>query len=45
MDDVPALGQHTHLLLAEAGLDPAAIDDALSDGVARQAEHFQPIPR
>jgi crotonobetainyl-CoA:carnitine CoA-transferase CaiB-like acyl-CoA transferase len=45
MDDVPALGQHTHSLLAEAGLDSAAIDDALAAGVARQAERFQPLPR
>jgi itaconate CoA-transferase len=45
MDDVPALGQHTHSLLMESGLDSAAIDDALSAGVARQAERFQPVPR
>jgi crotonobetainyl-CoA:carnitine CoA-transferase CaiB-like acyl-CoA transferase len=45
MDAVPALGQHTHSLLVEAGLDPAAIDDALAAGVARQAERFQPLPR
>jgi crotonobetainyl-CoA:carnitine CoA-transferase CaiB-like acyl-CoA transferase len=45
MGNVPALGQHTHSLLAEAGLDSAAIDDALSAGVARQADRFQPVPR
>lgn len=45
MADVPALGQHTHSLLAEAGLDFAAIDEALSAGVARQADRFQPVPR
>ena len=45
MDDVPALGQHSHSLLAEAGLDSAAIDDALAAGIAHQAEQFQPLPR
>lgn len=45
MDDVPALGQHTHSLLAEAGLDPTLIDDALSTGVVHQAERFQPVSR
>jgi itaconate CoA-transferase len=45
MGDVPALGQHTHALLVESGLDPTAVDDAFSDGVAHQAEHFQPLPR
>jgi len=44
MDDVPALGQHTHSLLVESGLDSAAVDDALSAGVARQAGQFQPVP-
>ena len=45
MDNVPALGQHTHCLLAETGLDPAAIDDAIAAGVAHQAHQFQPLPR
>jgi crotonobetainyl-CoA:carnitine CoA-transferase CaiB-like acyl-CoA transferase len=45
MDEVPALGQHTHSLLVESGLDPTAIDDALSRGVARQAQQFQALPR
>ena len=45
MGDVPALGQHTHSLLVESGLDPAAVDDALSSGVAHQAEQFQPVSR
>lgn len=38
MNDVPALGQHTRALLIEAGLDSAAVNHALSAGVARQAE-------
>jgi crotonobetainyl-CoA:carnitine CoA-transferase CaiB-like acyl-CoA transferase len=37
MGDVPALGQHTRALLIESGLDPAAADDAISRGIARQA--------
>ena len=37
MGDVPALGAHTRALLIEAGLDPAAADDAISRGIARQA--------
>jgi itaconate CoA-transferase len=45
MDEVPALGQHTHRLLLESGMEPTAVDDALSRGVARQAEQFQPLPR
>jgi crotonobetainyl-CoA:carnitine CoA-transferase CaiB-like acyl-CoA transferase len=45
MGDVPALGQHTHSLLVESGLDPTAADDLLAHGVARQAEQFQPVPR
>ena len=45
MGDVPALGQHTQALLAESGLESAAVDGALSRGVARQAEQFQPLPR
>lgn len=38
MDDVPALGQYARALLIEVGLDSAAVDDALSAGVVRQAE-------
>jgi crotonobetainyl-CoA:carnitine CoA-transferase CaiB-like acyl-CoA transferase len=45
MGDVPALGQHTHALLTESGLDSTAVDEVLSAGVARQAELFQPLPR
>jgi itaconate CoA-transferase len=45
MGDVPALGQHTHALLVESGLGVTAVDDALSAGVAHQAEHFQPLPQ
>jgi itaconate CoA-transferase len=45
MGDVPALGQHTVALLIESGMDPTAADDALSAGVAHQAEQFQPLPR
>jgi itaconate CoA-transferase len=44
MGDVPALGQHTHSLLFESGLDSAAVDDALANGVAYQAARFQPLP-
>lgn len=45
MDDVPALGQHTHALLAETGLDSTDIDDAFTAGIAHQSERFQPLPR
>lgn len=45
MGDVPALGQHTHSLLVESGMDSTAVDDALSLGIARQAEQFQPVHR
>jgi crotonobetainyl-CoA:carnitine CoA-transferase CaiB-like acyl-CoA transferase len=45
MGDVPALGQHTHALLVESGMDPSDADDALSAGLAHQAEQFQPLPR
>lgn len=37
MGDVPALGQHTHALLVESGMDAAGADDAISRGVALQA--------
>jgi crotonobetainyl-CoA:carnitine CoA-transferase CaiB-like acyl-CoA transferase len=40
MGDVPALGEHTRVLLLESGLDEAAADDLLRSGVA-----FQPSPR
>jgi crotonobetainyl-CoA:carnitine CoA-transferase CaiB-like acyl-CoA transferase len=45
MGDVPALGQHTHSLLTESGLDSAAVDEALAVGVAMQAQQSQPLPR
>ncbi len=44
MGDVPALGQHTHRLLIESGMDPAAAEDALARGIALQAEKFRPAP-
>ena len=44
MGDVPALGQHTRALLIESGLDAAAADDAISRGIAMQAQNFQPKP-
>jgi crotonobetainyl-CoA:carnitine CoA-transferase CaiB-like acyl-CoA transferase len=44
MGDVPALGQHTHALLVESGMDPATADDAISRGVALQAERFRAAP-
>ena len=42
--DVPALGQHTYRLLIESGMAPAAAEDALSRGIALQAEKFRPAP-
>jgi itaconate CoA-transferase len=33
MGDVPSLGQHTVALLREAGLEPAAIEAALAEGI------------
>jgi crotonobetainyl-CoA:carnitine CoA-transferase CaiB-like acyl-CoA transferase len=45
MGDVPALGQHTHSLLIESGMDAAVADEALAAGVAHQAEQFQPTKR
>ncbi len=45
MGDVPALGQHSHALLVESGLDATAVDDALLAGVAHQAAHFEPLPQ
>ena len=44
MGDVPALGQHTHALLIESGLDTATADNAVSRGIAMQAQNFQPKP-
>jgi crotonobetainyl-CoA:carnitine CoA-transferase CaiB-like acyl-CoA transferase len=44
MGDVPALGQHTHALLVESGLDAEAADDIIHRGFAQQAERFQPVP-
>jgi itaconate CoA-transferase len=42
MGDVPALGQHTHSLLIESGMDAAAADQAMNDGIALQSEGFLP---
>ncbi|MBJ8342856.1 CoA transferase [Antrihabitans sp. YC3-6] len=44
MGNVPALGQHTTALLHESGLDAAAVDDIVAQGIAFQAEMFQPAP-
>lgn len=43
MGAVPALGQHTHALLVEAGLDDAAADDAISRGIAYQPGRRSPV--
>ena len=45
MGDVPALGQHTHSLLVESGMDTDAVEDALARGVVGQADQFEPLPR
>jgi len=45
MGDVPALGQHTHALLIESGIDSATVDAGLASGWAHQADQFQPLPR
>jgi len=42
MGDVPALGQHTHSLLIESGMDADAAEQALKDGIAAQSEGFLP---
>ncbi|HEY5857403.1 MAG TPA: CaiB/BaiF CoA-transferase family protein [Aldersonia sp.] len=42
MGDVPALGQHTHALLVESGMSPAEAGEALTGGLAHQADRFQP---
>jgi itaconate CoA-transferase len=42
MGDVPALGQHTHALLLESGLDPTAAADLITQGVAAQPHHSRP---
>jgi itaconate CoA-transferase len=44
MGDVPALGQHTHALLVESGLDAATADDAIGRGIALQAERARTAP-
>jgi itaconate CoA-transferase len=44
MGDVPALGQHTHALLLESGLDDITADDVLARGVGLQAERFRTVP-
>ncbi len=43
MGAVPALGQHTHALLVESGLDEAAADAAISRGVAHQHQERRPV--
>jgi crotonobetainyl-CoA:carnitine CoA-transferase CaiB-like acyl-CoA transferase len=43
MGAVPALGQHTHALLVEAGLTPDAADAVIEHGVAMQTNAFQPL--
>ncbi|MEO3761410.1 CaiB/BaiF CoA-transferase family protein [Mycobacterium sp. B14F4] len=44
MGDVPALGEHTLALLVESGLDEAAAADAVTRGVAHQADTVEPAP-
>jgi itaconate CoA-transferase len=43
MGDVPALGQHTHALLIESGMDADAAEQAMKDGFALQSERFLPV--
>ena len=43
MGAVPALGQHTHALLVESGLDDAAADDAISRRIAFQPDRRSPV--
>ena len=43
MGAVPALGQHTHALLVEAGLDDVAADDAIARGIAYQPDRRSPV--
>jgi crotonobetainyl-CoA:carnitine CoA-transferase CaiB-like acyl-CoA transferase len=45
MGDVPALGQHTRSLLIASGMNTAEVDDALTVGVVRAANQFQPLSR
>ncbi len=44
MGDVPALGQHTLRLLLESGLDATAANDALTRGIAHQADVVKLTP-
>ncbi|OOL32681.1 CoA-transferase [Rhodococcus rhodochrous] len=44
MGDVPALGQHTHALLVESGMDAETADATIAGGIVLQAEHFHPAP-
>ncbi len=44
MGDVPALGQHTRTLLLESGMDAAAADDALTNGIAHQPDTVELAP-
>ena len=44
MGDVPALGQHTLRLLLESGMDAAAANDALTRGIAHQADTVELAP-
>jgi itaconate CoA-transferase len=43
MGDVPALGEHTTAPLMEAGLHPDVAADAITRGVALQADALQPV--
>ena len=45
MGDVPALGQHTHAVLADSGLEPDVVDRLIGSGVAFQTDAFAPAPR
>jgi itaconate CoA-transferase len=45
MGDVPALGQHTHAVLIESGLESSVVDDLIDSGVAEQADAFAAAPR
>lgn len=42
MGDVPALGQHTHALLVESGMDADTVESALAEGIALQDTKFHP---
>ena len=44
MGDVPALGEHTLRLLLESGMDATAANDALTRGIAHQADTVELAP-